>query len=71
MPQLLDMLLLPTVFTLEVIDGVFALIQHIKNGAVVGINFVVVFAHGSYAIDQDRLRVCGGRSVQRTSEIAA
>jgi hypothetical protein len=36
----------PAVLTLKIIDGVFALVQNLKNGAVVGINFVIIFAHG-------------------------
>ena len=44
--ELVDMLLLPTVFPLELIDRVFPFVQHIKNVTVVGVDFVVVFAHG-------------------------
>ena len=46
--KLLDVLLLPTVFALEVINGVFSLVQDLGDVAVFGIDFVVVFAHGGF-----------------------
>lgn len=43
--ELLNVLLFPTEFALKIIDRVFPFVQHIENGAIIGVDFVVVFAH--------------------------
>src|SRR5262249_45127094 len=46
--ELIDVLRLPTVFPLEVIDRVFPFAQQIKNDGIVGVDFVFVFALGTF-----------------------
>lgn len=43
--ELLDVLPLPTVFALEVINCVFLFVQQLEDAAVIGIDFVVIFTH--------------------------
>jgi hypothetical protein len=53
--QLLDVLLLPAVFALKVVDGVLPFVEDIEDGAVVCVDFVVLYrgvsgrdTHGNY-----------------------
>jgi hypothetical protein len=43
--KLLDVLILPTVFALEIIDGVLPLVQNVEYGSIISVNLVIVFAH--------------------------
>jgi hypothetical protein len=57
--ELVDVVLLPTVFPLEVIDCVFPFVKYVENVMIVGVDLVVVFAHGL------SLKLTGERLVQQ------